>query len=144
MDLPGGGGGEDFSFDSNGGVAAAGREQQELWRNANAFSRYESTLGELREELWVLLVKGWLDRLWPRNPNCVQLLSSLCPISVQFLSNYNTCPHIVLRTEGQTFDRLWLWSNKIFGLSARVPCAASSTQNFGIRFYSILPTGRKE
>ena len=47
MDLPGGGGGEEFSFEGNGSVAAAGREQQDLWRNANAFSRYESTLGEL-------------------------------------------------------------------------------------------------
>ena len=50
MDLPnGGGGGGDFSSDGNGSVT--GREQQELWRNANAFNRYESTLGEYRTEV---------------------------------------------------------------------------------------------
>ena len=49
MDLPNGGGGGDFSSDGNGSVT--GREQQELWRNANAFNRYESTLGEYRSEV---------------------------------------------------------------------------------------------
>ena len=47
MDLSNGGGsggGGDFSSEGNGSVT--GREQQELWRNANAFNRYESTLGE--------------------------------------------------------------------------------------------------
>ena len=51
MDLPngGGGGGGDYSSEGNGSVT--GREQQELWRNANAFNRYESTLGEYRTEV---------------------------------------------------------------------------------------------
>ena len=43
----------------------------------------------------VLQSKGWLDKLWTRNPNFVQLLSNYCPTPVQFLSRYTTCPHVV-------------------------------------------------
>ena len=69
MDLPngGGGGGGDFSSDGNGSVT--GREQQELWRNANAFNRYESTLGEYRTEVSF--------KLWTRDIERVASLVSM-------------------------------------------------------------------
>ena len=45
-----------------------------------------------RNNIWVLLNNGWLDRAWTPNPISVQPLSKPCPMSVQFQEKYRVCP----------------------------------------------------